>query len=109
MSILVTLGLLSFIFVAVFTWRAYTRAPGAGQSPRSAIIEAWANIAVGFSINFAANLLILPLVGATLTAGSNFWLGWIYTAVSIVRQYAIRRWFNAHLVAMSKRLAGEVP
>lgn len=109
MSILVPLGLLSFVFVAIFTWRAYTRAPGPGQSPRSAIIEAWANIAVGFSINFAANLLILPLVGATLTPGSNFWLGWIYTAVSIVRQYAIRRWFNAHLVAMSKRLAGESP
>lgn len=107
MSPLVTLGLLSFAFVAAFTWRAYTRAPGPGQSPRSAIIEAWANIAVGFSINFVANFLILPLIGAYPSAAQNFWMGWIYTAVSIVRQYTIRRWFNAHLVAMAKRLAGD--
>lgn len=107
MSILIAFGLASFVFVALFTWRAYTRAPGPGQSPRSAIAEAWVNIAVGFGINFVANFLILPLIGAHPTAAQNFWMGWIYTAVSIVRQYAIRRWFNAHLVALSRRLAGE--
>jgi len=105
-TLLVALGLASLAFVAVFTWRAYTANPGAGQSPRSAILEAWLNIAVGFSINFVANFLILPLIGAHPSASQNFWMGWIYTAVSIVRQYAIRRWFNARLHAAAKRLAG---
>lgn len=107
MTLLAGLGLASFAFVAVFTYRAYTAAPGAGQSPRSAIVEAWLNIAVGFAINFVANFLILPLIGAHPSASQNFLMGWIYTAVSIVRQYAIRRWFNAKLHEAARRLAGE--
>ena len=64
------------------------------------------NIAVGFAVNFTANFALLPLVGAQLTPAANFWLGWIYTAISIARQYTIRRWFNARLHEAAKRLAG---
>lgn len=91
---LTALGIASFLFVAGFTVRAYRNNNGIGQTPRGAILEAWLNIAVGFSVNFVANLFLLPLVGASFTAAENFWLGWCYTAVSIVRSYAIRRWFN---------------
>lgn len=94
----------SFTFVAIFTWHAYTAAPGVGQSPRSAIVEAWINILLGFSVNFLANFLIFPLVGVHIGAAENFLVGWIYTAVSIVRQYAIRRWFNARLHTLALRL-----
>ncbi|WP_231512316.1 hypothetical protein [Paucibacter sp. KBW04] len=106
MNTLSILGLASMAFVAAFTWRAYRAAPGAGQSPRGAIIEAWLNIAVGFAVNFTANWLILPMVGAAFTPGENFLMGWIYTAISMVRQYAIRRWFNAKLHAAAQRMAG---
>lgn len=106
MTLLITLGLASLAFVAIFTFRAYTANPGAGQSPRSAILEAWMNIAVGFAINFIANFLILPLIGAHPTASQNFWMGWIFTAVSVVRQYAIRRWWNSRLHEAAKRLSG---
>lgn len=94
MTLLTTLGLVSFVFVAVFTARAYRNNTGVGQTPRGAIIEAWTNIAIGFTVNFLSNFLLLPLVGAEFTAGQNFALGWIYTAISIVRAYAVRRWFN---------------
>lgn len=96
MSLITALGILSAAFVAWFTYRAYSSADdGSGpQSKRASIIEAWTNIVIGFSINYAANLLLLPLVGAELTAANNFWLGWTYTAVSVLRQYAVRRWFN---------------
>jgi hypothetical protein len=96
------------VFTAVFTWVAYHRAPGPGQSPRSAILEAWANLVVGFSLNYCFNLLLIPLAmpGGHLSMGSNFWLGWCFTAVSILRQYALRRWFNARLHGLAVRLAG---
>lgn len=106
MTLLTTLGIASFCFVAVFTFRAYRAAPGVGQSPRSAIIEAWLNICIGFTINYVANLLFLPLIGAHVSMADNFWLGWIYTTVSIVRQYVIRRWFNSRLHSAAQRLAG---
>lgn len=97
MSLITYLGIASAAFVAWFTCRAYFgKDDGRGsQTRRESIIEAWTNIVIGFSINYTANLLLLPLVGAHLTATNNFWLGWTYTAVSILRQYALRRWFNS--------------
>ncbi len=108
MSLLVTLGIVSMAFCAVFTWQAVTRDPGLGQSPRSAIIEAWMNIAIGFGINFAANLFIIPLAvtGGHLSMAGNWWMGWVFTTISMLRTYTIRRWFNARLHAAAQRLAG---
>lgn len=108
MQALAFLGLTSLIFVVAFTWHTATLAPGVGQSPRSAIIEAWVNIAIGFSINFIANLFIIPMasVGGHMTLGGNFWMGWIFTTISMLRQYVIRRWFNAKLHAVAIKLGG---
>jgi hypothetical protein len=65
------------------------------QTKLGSIAEAWANIAVGFSINFTANLLILPLFGFhSLTVRNNFIIGVLYTVISLVRSYVLRRWFN---------------
>lgn len=94
MTVLTILGLVSFAFVVVFTVRAYRLNSGVGQTPRGAIVEAWTNIAVGFTVNFCANFMLLPLVGVQIGAADNFMLGWCYTAISIVRSYLIRRFFN---------------
>lgn len=76
------------------------------QSRLSSLYEAIANIVIGFAINFAANLVILPMVGFHITLGQNFYIGLLYTGVSLVRSYAIRRWFNAKLHAAADHLAG---
>ena len=70
-------------------------------------VLASASLVIGFSINFVANTFIFPLVGAQITPAQNFWMGWIYTSVSIVRQYAVRRFFNAMLHAAALRLSGD--
>ena len=65
------------------------------QTRLGSIAEAWANIAVGFVINFTANWLILPAFGFhTLTLKTNFEIGLLYTLISLVRSYVLRRWFN---------------
>lgn len=76
------------------------------QSRLSSLYESIANIVIGFAINFAANLVILPMVGFHITLGQNFYIGLLYTGVSLVRSYAIRRWFNAKLHAAADHLAG---
>lgn len=59
------------------------------------IVEAKTNIAVGFAINWTANMLVLPLFGFdTLTAAKAFGIGVVFTVISMLRQLAIRRWFN---------------
>lgn len=64
------------------------------QTKKGSIAEAWANIAVGFSINYVANLLIFPLFGMHISLTSNLLMGSIYTVISLVRSYVLRRWFN---------------
>jgi len=65
------------------------------QTKVGSLVEAWANIAVGFTINYCANLLILPLFGFhTLTAAKNFEIGLLYTLISLARSFVLRRWFN---------------
>lgn len=108
MNLITVLGLASMAFVTVFTYRAYYDTPGVGQTPRSAIIEAWFNIVIGFSINFVFNFVLIPMMteGGHMTVSSNFWGGWVFTTISIVRQYTIRRWFNAKIHAAALRLGG---
>lgn len=101
MILITALGLASMVFTAAFTYRAYR----AGDNPRAAIIEAWANLVIGFSINYVANMLLLPIVGASITLAQNFWLGWTYTAISILRQYVIRRHFQERIHQAAQRLA----
>jgi hypothetical protein len=64
------------------------------QSRLGSFIEAWANILVGFGISYAANLIVLPLFGYDITAGDAFWVGLVFTLISLARSYVIRRWFN---------------
>lgn len=102
MNALQLVGVASMVFVAVFTWRAYR----AGGDPRAALIESWLNLLVGFSVNLLANFVLLPLVGVHPSFEANFWLGWPYTVVSLLRQYAIRRWCQANIHSLALAIAG---
>lgn len=74
------------------------------QTRAGSLIEALMNIAIGFGINFAANMLILPLFGFDVHASEALGIGLLFTAISIVRSYVIRRWFNARLQAAAQKL-----
>lgn len=57
-------------------------------------VEVWANIAIGFTINYVANLCIFPLFGLHISLSDNLLMGGLYTFISVARGYAVRRWFN---------------
>jgi hypothetical protein len=75
------------------------------QTRLGSAYEALLNVAVGFSINYIANLLIFPLFGFHISPGANFIMGCLYTVISLVRSYLIRRYFNAKLKALASHLA----
>jgi hypothetical protein len=64
------------------------------QTKLGSFVEAWANIAVGFSINWVANMVIFPYFGFNIRAGQAFEIGLIFTAISLARSYILRRYFN---------------
>lgn len=75
------------------------------QTRLGSFIEAWINVAIGFGINFIANLCIFPLFGFHITLSENLVLGLLYTLISVVRSYCIRRWFNERIRRAAERLA----
>jgi len=75
------------------------------QTRLQSLVEALLNVLIGYVINFVANLLILPLFGFNVTLTQNLAIGAIFTAISIVRSYLIRRYFNAKLHNLAERLA----
>ena len=79
------------------------------QTRLGSFIEVCINIAIGFSINWVANIYILPLYGFAITGRQAFSMGLLFTVISVIRGYVIRRWFNAKLHRMAMRLAGEKP
>lgn len=75
------------------------------QTRLGSLIETAVNIAIGFTINYFANLLFFPMFGFDISHGANFVLGLLYTVISVVRSYCVRRWFNAKLQRMSQAAA----
>ena len=65
------------------------------QSRLGSITETVVNILIGYWINFAANLVVLPMFGYNVKVLDNLGIGLIYTAISVVRSYCLRRGFNA--------------
>lgn len=73
------------------------------QTRIMSLIEAATNTVIGFVVNFTANLLILPIIfGIRVTIAENMVLGLIFTVISVVRGYLLRRFFNGHLKNFSR-------
>jgi hypothetical protein len=106
MSLLIQIGLGCLLFVVAFTlWAAAQSSVHGGQTMKDSVIEAWTNIGIGFGINYFANLIVLPLDGYHISLGSAFWVGAIFTAISVVRQIILRRIFNWRMIRKQARAA----
>jgi hypothetical protein len=72
------------------------------QSRIGSLVESWANVCVGFGVAWAANALVLPAFGLPVSAGKSFAIAAVFTAISLVRSYIIRRFFNGLKFGNSK-------
>jgi hypothetical protein len=64
------------------------------QSRTWSFIESWANVAVGFGVNFLANLVVLPWFGFAIKPGQALLMGSVFTVISVARSYCLRRVFE---------------
>jgi len=65
-----------------------------GQTKKQSLTEALINVAVGYVISFISLSIILPLMGIASSPGKNVQITLYFTAISIIRSYALRRYFN---------------
>lgn len=64
------------------------------QSKKMSIIEVLLNTAIGYFVAIATQIMVFPLFDIHTSAGENFAIGAIFTVISIVRGYFVRRLFN---------------
>lgn len=64
------------------------------QTRLQSAVETVASTAIGFGIAYVASYTVLPLFGYRVTHSDNFWITVIFTAISLVRGWCMRRLFN---------------
>jgi hypothetical protein len=65
------------------------------QSRKASLAEALTNTAIGYLVALLTQLVAFPLVGVQASMGQNLTIGLVFTGVSIVRSYVLRRLFEA--------------
>ena len=64
------------------------------QSKKYSLIESVTNTAIGFMISLLIQIVIYPVMGIPVTFSQNIIITMVFTLVSILRGYVIRRIFN---------------
>ena len=72
------------------------------QSRFMSLVEAIANVAIGYGVAVVTQILIFPVFGLHTTLVQNLKMGGIFTIVSLARSFALRRLFEALRVRGTK-------
>jgi|TARA_B100000959_G_scaffold243987_1_gene267622 hypothetical protein len=56
--------------------------------------ESLTNVAVGYGVAVSAQIMVFPLFGLDVALVDNLAIGAIFTGISIVRSFALRRVFE---------------
>ena len=64
------------------------------QSRALSAVEATTNVVVGFGLAVLVQLAVFPAVGLSVALADHLRLALVFTAVSLVRGYALRRLFE---------------
>ena len=73
------------------------------QTKTGSMIEAIVNVVVGYGIAVTSQVLIFPLVGIHVALHTNMLIGLIFTVISLVRSYVLRRVFVHYRLFRTRR------
>ena len=64
------------------------------QSKKNSFIESLSNVAIGYFVALASQLIIFPFFDINIPISDNIFIGMWFTVISITRSYIIRRFFT---------------
>ena len=64
------------------------------QSRRGSLIEAVTNTVVGYALAVVTQFAVFPILGLQVGVVENLGLGLVFTTVSLIRSYVLRRLFD---------------
>lgn len=67
------------------------------QTRTQSLIEVTINVLIGYIIATLTQIIIFPLFGIYVGLGDQMTISLIFTIISIIRGYIVRRWFNARI------------
>lgn len=67
------------------------------QSRRGSAIESAINVGIGYGVSVVANILVLPMFGMYPSLADSLAIGLVFTVISLVRSYVIRRMGNRYI------------
>src|SRR3982074_3466053 len=65
------------------------------QTRAMAFMEAGTNVCVGFAFALVTQFTIFPMLGLAVSVANNLIIGAIFTVVSLLRSFTLRRLFEA--------------
>ena len=77
------------------------------QSRLMSGVEAVANVMVGYVLAVLTQLAVFPLFGLNASLSDNLAIGGVFTVVSIVRSFTLRRLFEAIRLGTLRKKAAE--
>lgn len=64
------------------------------QTKRASFIEALLNVAIGYGVALASQIIVFPWFGIHIGIPENIVIGLVFTGISIVRSFDVRRLFE---------------
>ena len=64
------------------------------QTRKMSALESLTNIAIGLTVGFLSNIIVLPLFGYGVTLSDGAAISVVFTIISFARSYCLRRLFN---------------
>lgn len=64
------------------------------QSKAMSAVESLTNVAIGYGVAITTQVLVFPLFDIHASTSSHLAIGAVFTVVSLIRSYALRRFFN---------------
>ena len=64
------------------------------QTKTQSLIESGINILIGYLVALASQLVVFPQFGINIPLTDNLLIGFWFTVISLIRGYAVRRYFN---------------
>lgn len=64
------------------------------QSRTNSLIESATNILIGYWCAVLTQIIVFPIMGIDVSMSKNLMIGLVFTLISLLRSYVIRRAFN---------------
>jgi len=64
------------------------------QTKLQSLLESLTNISIGYLVAVGSQFVLFPMFDIHISVADNFIIGIWFTLISLVRGYAVRRWFN---------------